>query len=238
MALNSKLFIENNGECYLKDDIRQKLGDIADVFIDYLKDQGVNLSVADIRIVGSSVGHDFTEFSDIDLHIVADFEATTCDTVLLGIALNAERKSFNSTYNISVKGIPVEIYVEDVNAATISNGIYSITYDKWIKFPEPDLPISDEYEALIPGVISNWEDLISKTILSNRLSEIQRVINRLYMIRKNSLETVGRYGAGNHLFKQLRNRGLLDQLKDKRIELISNSLTLENKFIVESLLKR
>ena len=49
----------------------------------------------------------------------------------------------------------------------------------------------------------------------------------LYMMRKNGLATGGRFSIGNLVFKELRNLGLLDALKDKRLDLESKQLSLE-----------
>lgn len=219
-TLNPKLFQDSG----LKPSVKSKLQEIADAFVDYLKDEGISLTVADIQFLGSNAGFDYTEHSDIDLHLVVDFESVTCDTNLLQIALNAERSKFNQAYDITIKGIPVELYVEDVKAGTDSNGIYSIKFDRWIRYPkpEPNICIEDYEEDL-----AKWRILATKALSYNNADQLQNVINRLYLMRKNGIATVGRYSKGNLIFKALRNEGLLQQLKDKRIELQSQQLTLE-----------
>lgn len=218
--LNPKLF-DNN---VLKASVKYKLQEIADAFLDYLKDEGLTLAIADIQFLGSNAGFDYHDNSDIDLHIVADFEAVTCDTALLQVALNAEKTRFNQDYDITIKGIPVELYVEDVKAGTNSNGIYSIKFDRWIQFPKPEPNITiDEYDENL----AEWRAIATKALVYTDIDMVQNVINRLYLMRKNGLATAGRYSKGNLIFKAIRNEGLLQQLKDKRIELQSKQLTLE-----------
>lgn len=219
--LNPKLF-DNN---ILKASVKHKLREIADAFLEYLKEEGITLSIADIQFLGSNAGFDYHDNSDIDLHIVADFESVTCDTDLLQIALNAEKTRFNQDYDITIKGIPVELYVEDVKAGTNSNGIYSIKFDKWIQFPKPEPNITiNEYDENL----AQWRNIVTTALTYTDVDMIQNVINRLYMMRKNGLATEGRYSKGNLIFKAIRNEGLLQQLKDKRIELQSRQLTLES----------
>ena len=74
-------------------------------------------------------------------------------------------------------------------------------------------------------------DLINsvKSVLANGDSDdIKDCINMLYLMRKDSIATDGEHGVGNLLFKEIRNRGLLNALKDKYNEMISDELTLEH----------
>ena len=54
------------------------------------------------------------------------------------------------------------------------------------------------------------------------------MIDKLYIIRKEGLDTEGEYGPSNQLFKEIRNAGLLDNLKDAYRKEISKELTLEH----------
>jgi hypothetical protein len=138
---------------------------------------------------------------------------------------NALKAKFNAEYDISIRGIDVEIYVEDINSTTMSNGIYSLYTDKWIKFPAkltniPVIDIDDQVNAI--------SQKINRVIHSGNSDDIEKLINDLYIIRKNSLDTEGEYGMGNQLFKEIRNNGLLDDLKDAYKSVRSKELTLEH----------
>lgn len=241
-VLNDKLFNLADDKLRLHEDVRNKLIDIANAFLDELRYNDVNVYPADIRLVGSNAGFDYTLHSDVDLHIVVNFDLFSEDSTLLQNTLNISRLKFNDQYNISVKGIEVEVYVEDIKSATISNGIYSIMQNRWIKFPEND---SENMEAYITSDIEDksrqWEVIIQKVLESDpatstvpdkyaedALKQCDHIISRLYLMRKTGLETGGRLSAGNLIFKQVRNSGMLDALKNKRAELLSFSLTLES----------
>lgn len=227
-TLNPKLFHEGNDGTYIiNEGIIDNLNTITQSFTNYLSEQGVELSIADVRIVGSNAGFDYTDKSDIDLHIVADFEATSCDTATLQILLNSERRSFNTTYTPSVKGIPVELYVEDIKAGTESNGIYSILQNRWIKYPVREYDNQIDTNKYNDNV-NQFINIIVKTIATRDLQQIQHLLNRIYMMRKNGIEAGGRNSGGNVVFKQLRNLGYIKQLQSARDELISNQLTFES----------
>ena len=76
---------------------------------------------------------------------------------ILQVALNREKAAFNDYYDISVKGVEVELYVEDINSGTMSNGIYSLFTNKWIKFPKP-IKINKNID--FSNTISKWKNKI------------------------------------------------------------------------------
>ena len=46
---------------------------------------------------------------------------------------HAKKNEFNSTYNPKIRGIDIELYIADQKTVNISSGVYSVTYNKWIK---------------------------------------------------------------------------------------------------------
>lgn len=211
----------------LKEDVK---GAIKEIVQKYVEDSEI-LSmddIIDIELLGSNASYNYTQYSDLDIHLVVNMEALSKDPTLLQIACNAEKALFNKAYNFMIKGVEVELYVEDVKAATASNGIYSITKDEWIKKPEPiDIPDfieDDEYLA----ILDNWM-IKARNILNDRSSKnIQQFINDLYNLRRLSIMSEGEYAKGNLVFKEIRNAGLLQELKDKVNELTSKELSLES----------
>lgn len=222
--LNPLIWEENK----LRTDVKNQLFRIANKFIES-SDILTHDKIIDIELVGSNASYNYTEYSDLDMHFVVNMEQISCDPELAQIVCNAEKSAFNKNYDISIKGIDVEIYVEDVNAATASNGIYSLMEDKWIKFPARIPVIKLDNDEGYINALRTWKNLIYKVLTrSTSALEVQECINSLYRIRRNSIMTEGEYGKGNLLFKALRNEGLLDALKDKQYELSSKELSLES----------
>lgn len=237
-TLNDKLFNLSDPKMSMHEDVRNKLVDITNTFIDELREEGLTIYPADVRLVGSNAGFDYTSHSDIDLHIIVNSELYSCDVPVLQAALNLSRKQFNDQYNISVKGIKVEIYVEDIKSASISNGIYSILQNRWIKFPQEEKPFSDYITPEIKEKAYRWQILIQQVLEADPqhssvrceevLTDAEHLLNRLYLMRKSGLESGGRLSEGNLIFKQVRNSGMLDALKEKLAQIKSFSLTLES----------
>jgi hypothetical protein len=67
---------------------------------------------------------------------------------------------------------------------------------------------------------------IEEALNSSNSQDVENMIDKLYLIRKNGLSTDGEYGVGNQTFKELRNEGYIDELKDKVLELRSDELSI------------
>lgn len=68
----------------------------------------------------------------------------------------------------------------------------------------------------------------NKTEQSQRLlDEINNFIDDVYLLRKSSIMSDGEYGKGNLVFKELRNNGYLDKLKELKAKLTEKDLVVE-----------
>lgn len=230
-TLNSKLFTK---EEILKDKVRDKLLEIVDEFIADLKEQDIKIKVDDILLIGSNASYNYTKNSDIDLHILANAKAADYDAEIATALYGAYRTIFNRQLDITLYDIPLEIFVETEDSARVSNGIYSVKKNKWIKKPvAEDIP---EYDAkALDELVNKWEadckNLIND-IKADKLNDEKKVVKLLENIyeklRKKGIAK-GEYSIENLAFKELRNKGYLDQLKDYRNELVSKRLSLEEK---------
>lgn len=212
--LNPKLWEQNN----LKLDVLQKLKQIAEEFLKYID---IPLNVVDIEIVGSNASYNYNEKSDLDLHIIVNSEVNYMNEEILQQFYNSKKNSFNDNYDLTIKDIPIELYIEDVKSTNATNGRYSIIKNKWIKQPVPmqyDIPdISKELQQYV--------DKCEQMLQSNDAEQVNDFINSLYMMRKLSLEQDGEVGKGNLIFKELRNLDLLQALRDRYYEIRSEQLS-------------
>lgn len=224
-TLNPKLWLDNK----LIPEVKTKLIEIYQTFINKLKENEIPIDVIDVLLLGSNASYNYTDNSDIDLHIVTDFEDLGLNNTLAQIFYNNEKSKFNDDYDISIKGLPVEVYIEDINAGTKSNGIYSLLQDKWIKFPEYNPPKEVDYSFLL----NVYQNKVNNA-LQGTPEQIKSTINEIKMLRKISLMNDGEYSKGNLVFKELRNNGTIDKLYDKLHKLTSQELSLENKQLNES----
>ena len=108
-ALNPKLWDENGN---LKPEVREKILEIAKEFTDGLKEDGIKFDLKDIRLVGSNCSYNYTDKSDLDVHLIMDTDSLECPDDLYPLLYSAYRSLFNGKMDIDFYGIPVELYVE------------------------------------------------------------------------------------------------------------------------------
>ena len=60
------------------------------------------------------------------------------------------------------------------------------------------------------------------------LNKIDKYIDDIYDIRKKSIKEEGEFGLNNLVFKEIRRRGYLTELKELRNKKLAQNLSLEN----------
>lgn len=238
-TLNNKLFTKNG---MLKDRVRDKMLEIVDTFVADLKEQEVNIKVSDVVFVGSNAGYNYTKNSDIDLHIIADVSHIQYPEDIAAALYSAFRSLFNGKHEIEFFGIPVELYVETGSLPSISNGIYSVKNNSWIKEPtQQEIPEYDEKK--LKELVDTWEtkckELIDKIEDSevNDETSVVKLIEDIYeKLRIAGLaKEAGEWSEENLAFKEIRNHGYLDRLKEYKNELIARRLSIQESVHKEKL---
>ena len=171
-------------------------------------------------MVGSNAAYNYTKDSDIDIHIIVDMEVSA-NPYLLKLLYDYVKSNFNDKYDIMVKGHEVELYLEDIKTSAVTNGIYSLKQDKWIKVPtkQEDKNYNIEDTELYRFIYDKYDNLKDE--------DAEEFIDDLYLLRKESLAADGEFGEGNLIFKEFRNKGYLDDLKNRKYKYKSQELTLE-----------
>ena len=210
--LNPKLFEGNK----LKPDVVDKINEIVDAFLESLAEDDIKIKVDDIILVGSNVSYNYTKDSDLDIHILADTSQLDCPDNLYPLLYGAYKSLFNRKMNINFYGIPVEVYVETDDTPLRSNGIYSVKDNDWIKEPDQEsIPEIDNDK--VNELVQPYEDRFNEIKENPSVEAIDQLITDIYDERKEGMSKEdGEYSYPNLCFKEFRNRGYLDQLKDLR----------------------
>ena len=226
--LNQDLF---DGED-LKPEVKDKLLEIVDKFKDNLKESDIELEIIDVLFVGSNASYDYTDDSDIDLHIVADTSIYDDKEDLATKLYEAYKRIFNSKYDPLIYGHEVEVYVASNENHANSNGIYSLNTG-WVKKPDNDtIPdISDELLAKLEDLVRDFKAKYGNVSDIESVEEVDDAIDSIYKERQASILKDGEYGIGNLLFKEIRNCGLLKQLKDRKVELENQEMSLNEESV-------
>ena len=224
--LNPKFWNDNKK---LNPEVRERLLEIAEEFIGFLK---VPVVVDDILFIGSLTNYGWSDYSDIDLHISLDFNQFPKDNLNLYEELfNVKKVIFNSNHDITIFGYDVELYVEDSNKGSYSNGVYSVLHDKWKIEPKKE-NVSIDKEVLRKKV-KNWTSKID-TIIDNSDVEnyeesielLDKLKDKLGEYRTSGLKNKGEFSYENLVYKYLRRSGHLDKLRNFKNEILDKQLSL------------
>lgn len=193
----------------MKPEIREKLLQIAKIFIGYL--EVPNFEVLDIVLTGSLANYNWTRFSDFDLHVVTKYENLDADEIAEAF-YRAKKKIWNDEHDIKVRGHEVELYVEDVNEPPVAQGMFSLLQNKWLSKPEYEPPSisSGAVYHKVKGLVVEIKHAL-KT--ADDPEDIKRLIDKVRKIRRSGLDTAGEFSVENLAFKALRNLGYIEKLQ-------------------------
>lgn len=214
-TLNPKLW-ENN---QLITEVRYKLMAIAMHFAKFLNVPELNLR--DVTISGSNAAYGYADSSDLDLHLVVDMPH---DHPELAELYSAKKNEYNFTHDITVKGIDVELYVQDVQQPHRSAGIYSLLRDTWISKPKYEPPTIRDQDVMSKA--RNYSARINAAMRSNDLNKCKQTMAEIRKLRQAGLEKGGEYSVENLAFKLLRARGKIDKFRRHINKLQSAELSL------------
>ena len=179
-VLNPLLWDENKE---LKPEIKEKIKAIVDYFVDNLKEDNIKFNIKDIVILGSNCSYNYNPDSDLDVHIIADSKELECPDDLYTVVYSAYRSIFNNKYDIMIKGIPVELYIEMDEVKNASKGVYSLNTG-WIKEPvQEEIPDIDQEE--FDKEFKKWENRYLNIIKDEEVPEgelVQDIIEEEPMV--------------------------------------------------------
>ncbi len=162
---------------------------------DFLSNMGISgLDVKDITVSGSSAAYSYTPHSDLDLHILVDMTKLPNDEVYREL-FTAKKTIYNDSHDIKVKGVPVELYVQDSNQPVVSLGEYSILNDKWLKIPSKRRANLDQNAT--KAKYDKLAGLVDLALKSRNLERVKDTIKTIKRYRQAGLDTFGEFGPEN-----------------------------------------
>jgi hypothetical protein len=190
----------------------------------YYKFLGIDSPILDIVVSGSQANYNYSRHSDIDLHIIMDYSRVSCDMAVDEL-FKTKRDLWREEHDIDIMGMPVEVYVEDVNKPAVSAS-YSLLKNSWVNEPKKTdrMPSPDNIER----VCRMWMKAIQAAVKTGDLAQIEQIKTLLWTYRKVGLTKEGEYGVPNLAFKTLRNAGVTELLLDTISTLKDRELSLES----------
>lgn len=170
-------------------------------------------AVKEVLMLGGNANYNYTELSDIDVHLVVDKCKIACHNELLDDYLQDKKVMWTMSHNVSVLGYALEPYAQDENVEYPKNqGVYSLTKDKWVAKPEyvGDSMLKDPY---LKKKVSFYMHLIDDMIKSKSdTATFKAFKEKLRDMRGVAIKQGGEFSFENLIFKELRNRGYLDKM--------------------------
>ena len=217
-----KDFFDDDG--MLKSRIRLRLLDIADDFVRSLKLNWVK--PIDIVMTGSLSNYNWSEYSDVDVHIIYDFSKIYNKTEFVKDYFDAKKLDWNNSHDeLTIKGFPVEISVEDVKEPAKSSGVYSLEKNKWVEEPEElddsDLDVS-KIKKFCADKMNDMDMIFAKMDkekdrqkLENLTKELESIYDELKGLRKKGLASSDmEMSEGNIIWKVIKHAGYIDKCWD------------------------
>jgi len=203
-----------NGDDNVRPGVKSALLDIVEEFLEGLD---LDLDIKDIIITGSSANYNWSDYSDIDIHILIDFKEVNDNVEMVKRFFDSVRSNWNKLHNIYVKGHEVEIYVQEENEPHVSTGVYSLMNDRWLVKPQKVRPAIDRHTATKKmKSLAREIDKLSNMFDSGRTEQTfemaARLKDKIKRMRQSGLDRTGIYSPENLAFKMLRRSGDIEQL--------------------------
>jgi predicted nucleotidyltransferase len=211
----------------LKKDIRTGLLNIAKDFVDSFKIE--ELEIEDVYFVGSLTNYNWSNFSDIDLHVVLDKTKIAADIDVVTELFDAKKEVYNNNHDIKIKGYDVELYAQDVNEKLDSKGIYSVLFSKWVDSPSKEEFTLDKKTILnkVKEFNKTINNLINMDDSEEKIQKIKLFKDKLRKYRKSGLHD-GEMSNENLVFKYLRRSGIIQKLNNIKTKTYDTLLSVEN----------
>jgi hypothetical protein len=204
--------------------VRKKLLKIADDFFSKFDDLLKGAKIQDIQLTGSLANFNYTDYSDLDVHVLINFSDVDAPKDVLKSAVDGIRFIWNLRHDVVVRGHDVELYLQDSKEPHTASGLYSLKDNKWIRKPKFDPPAVDEQDVnkKFDGLASDINQLQNKLLLVQNVpsdakdlyKRANKVKEKIQKMRKEGLSKSGEFSVGNLAFKKLRNEGYIEKLID------------------------
>lgn len=223
-TLSNQIFEESKGHFVMRDEIKKRLLEISNDFVDSF---GVEFFIHDVVLTGSLANYNWSQYSDVDLHILIDFEESKYEVKILKEFFDAKKNVWNEKHNIKIKGYDVEVYVQDVTEEHISSGVYSILHNNWVIEPKKETPNIDDRKILEKGEeFAKKIDSLVKTQDESTMSKLEDLRKKIKEFRQSGLESGGEYSYENLTFKLLRRNGYIQKLLQLKNKLKDRKLSI------------
>lgn len=210
----------------MKPDVRKSLLMNAKRFIEFCDADG--LIFADIILTGSMANYNYNQNSDLDVHVILDFNQISENKEFVGDFFKLKKALWADKLPIQVKGHDVEMYFQDSAEPHHSSGTYSLVKDDWIRKPTKKIINIDSADVQLKSadLMNAIEDLEDNKNQKDFLVKHEQLKNKIKKLRQSGLDIKGEFSTENLAFKVLRNTGYLEKLVTMKNDYLTKELSL------------
>ena len=235
-------------DLHLKDELNPKFWDSEDKMnpevrkvliknaLEFLKFSKLqNQKFKDITLTGSLANYNYGSKSDLDVHVLMDFEQISEDKEFVGEYFRNKKNIWGNTYPSTIKGSDVEIYIQDSSEPHTSTGVYSLINDKWLTKPVKKIIAIDTANVQLKSahIMNIIDDLVESSDNLDVIEDVDKLLDKIRRMRNCGLEKEGEFSSENLVFKILRNNDYLKKLVDIKKDILSKELTMEENEIFD-----
>jgi hypothetical protein len=209
-TLNPKLWDEEK----LKPEVKEKLMVIAERWRDFSNIP--KQDVKDIIMTGGNANYNYTSLSDIDVHLVIDYRKISKNDDLVQDYFMDKKTLWTLSHNVKVYGFPVELFAQPITEHPHKNqGVYSLITNEWLTKPvnlKLDFAKDKYFIHKILSLKRKIDDLVDKD--TKNVTGLKKLKDKLKSMRSAAIESGGEFSVENNVFKELRNIGSIDKLRN------------------------
>lgn len=215
----------------LNPSIRKTLLKIADDYFESLEIPGVDIE--DVTFTGSLANYNWSQYSDVDLHILIDYKDVPVEEGLVQDFLKTKSTAWNQNHDVKIYGFDVELYVQDISEEHVSTGVYSILNNEWLIHPEKkpikvdDVNVKLKSERIMDSIDDLYEEMKDTKNYEDVVEKSDKIKDKIKKMRQAGLDRAGEFSVENMVFKVLRRNGMLDRLSDIKTVAYDKSVSLD-----------
>lgn len=193
---------------------------------DFYIESGFTAPIIDIYLMGSIANYNWTLDSDVDIHIVIDYNQLQMPQETVDEVVRAMASKWNSEHEVTAKGHKVELNFQNSKEKKPHvTGIYSLKTGTWIRKPTyQNIQIN---KMLVQIKFKAMKKYIDAVIQSQDIEVMKKAKKYIDAFRQYGLDTVGELSVENVVFKALRSKGFLNNLKQSITNVYDKQMTVK-----------
>jgi len=192
---------------------------------DFYEKTGFKAPIIDVYLMGSIANYNWTPDSDADIHIIINYDQLQMPKETTKEVVRTVASQWNSEHEVTVKGHKVEINLQNVKEQKPHvTGIYSLKYGQWNRQPvHQNVQINN---MLVQTKYKAMKKYVEAVINSGDRDAMKQAKKYIDAFRQYGLDTIGELSVENLVFKALRTKGLLTQLKNSIVQVYDKEMTV------------